>query len=134
MTSAELLAKAVRALESAELFLAHGDLDGAVNRAYYGGFNAARAALVHEGALHELAKTHATVIGLFGRHLVQSGRMPADHGRLLNRCHQLRNLADYDVAAPDGDRVAAVVTGAGDLLAAVQMRLGGDPRGAAHGP
>lgn len=87
-----LLAKAARAAASARVLLERGDLEGATNRAYYAAFHAARAALVHVGARPEGVRTHGTVIGLFGKHLVKAGVVDADHGRALNRCHQLRNL------------------------------------------
>ncbi|WP_295439099.1 HEPN domain-containing protein [uncultured Thiodictyon sp.] len=45
MSPDEYLAKARRALASARLLLADGDLDGACNRAYYAMFDAAQAAV-----------------------------------------------------------------------------------------
>ncbi len=45
MSPDEYLAKARRALASARLLLADGDPEGACNRAYYGMFDAAHAAL-----------------------------------------------------------------------------------------
>lgn len=44
------MTKASRAIASAKLLLADGDLDGACNRAYYAMFDAARAALIWSGA------------------------------------------------------------------------------------
>lgn len=124
MTAAsKLLAKAAQAACSARVLLDRGDLDGATNRAYYAAFNAARAALLHVGQLPESTKTHSTVIGLFGKHMVQAGRVTVEHGRMLNRCHQLRNLADYDVTSIDAERVVAVVKGAEALVDAIDVLL-----------
>lgn len=107
-------------MDSARALVERGDREGATNRAYYAAFHAARAALAHLGALPEATKTHSTVIGLFGKHLVQAGRLDAEHGRWLNRCHQLRNLADYDVAAVDAEKVEFAVKGAEALVQAVR--------------
>jgi len=116
-----LLAKAEQAAELARILLHHGDLEDATNRAYYAAFHAARAALTHFGELPDTVKSHSTVIGLFGRHVVQTGRMDAEHGRLLNRSHQLRNLADYDVGGIDHDRVEYVVVGSEMFVLGVRM-------------
>ena len=48
MTPDELLAKARRALASAEVLAERGDPEGACNRAYYAMFDAARAGLLLE--------------------------------------------------------------------------------------
>jgi uncharacterized protein (UPF0332 family) len=55
-------------------------------------FDAAHAALLAAGVS---AKTHSGLISAFGKHLVQSGLIDAQHGRALNRVHHLRQLADY---------------------------------------
>jgi uncharacterized protein (UPF0332 family) len=53
LTPKALMAKAVRACESARVLLGLGDVDGAANRAYYAMFDAARAALIASAALVE---------------------------------------------------------------------------------
>ncbi|EWY41812.1 hypothetical protein N825_25185 [Skermanella stibiiresistens SB22] len=113
------MAKAERAIASARLLLDEGDLEGATNRAYYAALHAAGAALALSGVLPETTKSHSTVIGLFGKHIVLAGRMDADHGRLLNRSHQLRTLADYDVGAIDLLNVDQVVSGSELFVLAV---------------
>ena len=115
-----LLTKAEQAAESARVLLDLGDLEGATNRAYYATFHAARAALAAVGVVPDGIKTHSTVIGLFGRHLVQAGHLDATHGRLLNRCQQLRALADYDVTGLSSETVEAAVNGAAAFVAAVR--------------
>lgn len=116
----QLLAKAEQAAESARALLERGDLDGATNRAYYAAFHAARAALTHLDALPDGTKTHSTVIGLFGRHLVQAGLLDSSLGRALNRSHQLRNLTDYDVGSIDAEKVEQAIRDAERLIAAVR--------------
>ena len=97
------MAKAARALESAQLLLDAGDTEGACNRIYYAMFDAAKAALMATGAPPEAidAKTHAGLIAAFSLHVVRRGFVVADHGRSFNRLHELRMIADYR-----GDRIA----------------------------
>ena len=99
-----LMAKALRAVESAKLLLDAGDVGGACNRAYYGMFDAARAALHWSNAPVEptVAKTHSGLISAFGLHLVKTGRLPAELGKALNRAAEIRQIADYT-----GDEVTA---------------------------
>jgi uncharacterized protein (UPF0332 family) len=96
--------KASRAVASARLLLDAGDVDGACNRAYYGMFDAARAALHWSGAPVEptVAKTHSALISAFSLHLVKTGRLPVDLGKALNRAAEIRLIADYT-----GDEVTA---------------------------
>jgi len=97
MTSIDLLAKADRALSSAKLLLASGDIDGACNRAYYAAFDAARAALATIAApVHaEDIRTHRGLIAAFGLHVVKSGSLSPETGRTLNKLEDLRLAADY---------------------------------------
>jgi uncharacterized protein (UPF0332 family) len=91
-----LLDKAARACASARLLLQDGDIDGACNRAYYGMFDAARAALQHRAGLSsEIAKTHSGLITAFGLHLVKPGLVSPELGKALNRALEIRLIADY---------------------------------------
>jgi uncharacterized protein (UPF0332 family) len=67
-----LLQKAWRALGSAKLLLSAGDRDGAVNRAYYAMFDAAKAALTEgdEPIISQPIKSHNGLITLFSQNLV----------------------------------------------------------------
>ena len=102
-----LMAKAVQASVSARALLELGDTDGAANRAYYAMFDAARAALLACGALPETGRTHRGLIGTFGSLLLERRPALKEMGRLLNRAHETRLLADYT-----GDGVV-IVRGAG---------------------
>ncbi|WP_430754975.1 HEPN domain-containing protein [Magnetovirga frankeli] len=98
MTLEALIAKAITAASSAHSMLELGDADGAVNRAYYAMFDAARAALMASGLAHmesDVGRTHSGLIGAFGQVLVNDGRVPRELGRLLNRAHEVRQIADY---------------------------------------
>jgi uncharacterized protein (UPF0332 family) len=97
MNAQELMAKAHRALASAQMLLQDNDSDGACNRAYYAMFDAARAALIASKAPvpPEIAKTHSGLIAAFSLHLVKPGLFPIELGRAFNRTEDLRLVADY---------------------------------------
>ena len=92
------MTKADTACSSARVLLDLGDVDGAANRAYYGMFDAARAALLASGAPVEsdIGRTHTGLIGAFGNFLVKNGPVSKEVGRLLNRAHEIRLVADYN--------------------------------------
>lgn len=98
LTPAALMTKADTACSSARALLELGDVDGASNRAYYAMFDAARAALLASGAPVEpdIGRTHSGLIGAFGKYLVKNGPVSKDMGRLLNRAHEIRQVADYN--------------------------------------
>ncbi|HEV7328556.1 MAG TPA: HEPN domain-containing protein [Bosea sp. (in: a-proteobacteria)] len=90
------LEKAEQSLRSAELLLGAGDLDGAVNRAYYACYDAARGTLeAVDGVDTREIKSHAGLIRLFNLRIVKQGLMPLATGRLIGREEQLRLFADY---------------------------------------
>ena len=93
-----LIVKAKTAYNSARTLLDVGDVDGATNRAYYAIFDAARAALIISGASvgQDIGRTHSGLIGAFGNHLVKNGPLSKEVGRLLNRAHEVRLVADYN--------------------------------------
>jgi len=92
-----LLCKARRALDSAKLLLSSGDTDGAVNRAYYSMFDAAKAALTEgdEPMISQPIKSHNGLITLFSQHLVKAGHVSNDLGKSLSEVEDLRLIADY---------------------------------------
>ncbi|SFU34477.1 Uncharacterized protein, contains HEPN domain, UPF0332 family [Nitrosomonas eutropha] len=97
LTSGILMAKANTACLPARALLNLGDVDGATNRAYYAMFDAARAALLASGAPVEsnIGRTHSGLIGAFSNFLVKNGPVSKEVGRLLNRAHEIRLVADY---------------------------------------
>lgn len=98
LTPDALMAKADTACSSARALLDLGDVDGAASRAYYAMFDAARAALLASGAPVEpdIGRTHSGLIGAFGNFLVKNGPVSKEVGRLLNRAHEIRLVADYN--------------------------------------
>jgi uncharacterized protein (UPF0332 family) len=97
MNADRLLEKAMRAVNSARRLVEDGAYDDAVSRAYYGMFNAARAALELVDAPFELenVSTHGTIIGAFGKHLVKEGLVGRELGIALSGAAALRKSADY---------------------------------------
>ncbi|MCP5143098.1 MAG: HEPN domain-containing protein [Gammaproteobacteria bacterium] len=114
--------KAARASASARLLLDAGDLDGAVNRAYFAMFDAAKAALIQDaGELAEgLGKTHSGLIAAFGQQLVKAGKLPIALGRQLNPAEELRLVADYRADVIRRDDAGDMVSQAGDFVLAIQ--------------
>ena len=114
-----LLAKAQRACSSARVLLEIGDLDGAANRAYYAMFDSARAALVASGVARQSdsGRTHGGLIGAFGRHMVKTGKVPVEMGRLLNRAHEIRLVADYTGDCMEPAEAAGLVAQADTFVA-----------------
>ncbi|MGH6899193.1 MAG: HEPN domain-containing protein [Geminicoccaceae bacterium] len=90
----DLLRRARRAVRSAKTLLSTGDLNGAVNRAYYAMFHAAQAALAHRG-VEAASSKHGNVVGRFGQHLVKTRLLPRSLGTSLNQMLELRQKADY---------------------------------------
>ena len=93
LTSIALMNKAQQACSSAQVLLGLGDSNGACNRAYYAMFDAARAALLTFGV--QAGKSHSGLISAFSQHLVKSGLVPVELGRLLKRAEGFRMVADY---------------------------------------
>ncbi len=87
--------KATTFARTARLLLEAGDTDGAVNRGYYAMLIAAKAALEAVDPALAVAKTHATIIRRFGKHIVVERGLDRSLGRLLNQAEHLRLLSDY---------------------------------------
>lgn len=117
-----LMAKADTACFSARALLELGDVDGAANRAYYAMFDAARAALLASGAPVEpdIGRTHSGLIGAFGNFLVKNGPVSKEVGRLLNRAHEIRLVADYNGDSVESADAAELVEQAATFIAAMR--------------
>jgi uncharacterized protein (UPF0332 family) len=119
------LDKSARALGSAQLLLEAGDSDGACNRAYFAMFDAARAALhaVSAPADPLAIRTHSGLIAAFGLFIVKAGRLPVEHGRALNRVHELRLIADYQNNKLNPELVGRALSDCAGFVAAVRQML-----------
>lgn len=125
LTPQALMAKADKACSSAHALLELGDVDGAANRAYYAMFDAARAALLASGAPVEpdIGRTHSGLIGAFGNFLVKNGPVPKEVGRLLNRAHEIRLVADYNGDSVEPTDAQEMVRQAVAFVAAMQAEF-----------
>jgi uncharacterized protein len=84
-----------------------GRYRGAVSRAYYAVFSAARALLVeHAGFEEGDVRRHASVQKLFSEHLVASGLILPEFGSGLRRLSAQRADADYHGPAVEEDQAA----------------------------
>lgn len=122
------MAKARRALASAQKLLQDDDGDGACNRAYYAMFDAARAALIASNAPvpPEIAKTHSGLISAFSLHLVKPNLFPVELGRSLNKAEDLRLVADYKGDSIDAEEAIWVVQAARAFIEEVDLRFMAD--------
>ena len=87
-----LLEKAQRALLAAQRDFDASDADHAVVHAYYACFHAATAVL---NEVDQAARTHPGLHRLFYDHLISSGRVRKEMGRVLATLYQDRQEADY---------------------------------------
>jgi uncharacterized protein (UPF0332 family) len=67
-------------------------LPGALSRAYYAGFHAARALLMTRSLQ---PRSHRGVRSLLEQHFVETGIVPADFGAKLGRLEGFRTAGDY---------------------------------------
>ncbi len=117
-------AKAIAAAGTARVALQLGDGDGAISRAYYAMFDAARAAL--EAIDPELAeaKSHTGIIGRFGQHVLIGRGLDRELGRMLNTAEDLRIAADYDRKPVAMEEARITIERMERFLVAVEAFLG----------
>jgi uncharacterized protein (UPF0332 family) len=115
-----LLAKAERALASADLLLSAGDPEGACNRAYYAMFDSARAALLQIAPDFVEIRTHGGLISAFSQHLVKPGHIPVELGKAINATEDMRVAADYKSEPINLDNAAWAVAEAHRFVVAVR--------------
>jgi uncharacterized protein (UPF0332 family) len=125
VTPEKYIAKAIHAAKSASILLEEGETDGACNRAYYAMFNAAHAALLWSGAHVNSGeiKKHNSLIAAFGKHLVLTGVLPSDLGRMLNKAESVRILADYTGEDIEFDTAVEIVAQAKLFVASVKNKF-----------
>ena len=88
--------KAQQTAASAHTLLSIGDGSGAVNRAYFAMFHAARSTLERVQPELSASKRHATIIGKFALHVVRQRGLDPIHGRAFNLAFDQRMIADYE--------------------------------------
>lgn len=116
--------KAIRAARTARAALAMGDTDGAVSRAYYAMFDAAKAALESIDPTLAEAKSQDAIIARFGEYVVLGRGLDRDLGRALNSGQDLRHVADYDRTPVSLEEATQTIDRMERLLSAVAELMG----------
>ncbi len=88
------IAKSAEKLDAARMLLNQNFRDDAISRAYYSMFHAASASLLAEGIT---AESHSALKSLFGLHLVKTGKVAREFGRMLTNVKDARENGDYDI-------------------------------------
>ena len=111
------------AARSVHVLMGTGDTRGAINRAYYAMFHAARVALTSIAPDLAEAKTHATIIGRFGKHLVKERGLDSGLGRIFAQTEDARIAADYEGERVEDKEARLILQGMDRFLAAVEEFL-----------
>ncbi|KUK40549.1 MAG: HEPN domain protein [Clostridia bacterium 62_21] len=110
-------------LTAAKMLAAGGLYEDAVSRAYYAVFQAARAALVALGL--EEPRKHSGLVSFFNQHLIKTGLVEKEYGRILMSIRDLRQASDYDdFFGVEETEAEAAIRDAGKFLARVRKLLG----------
>jgi uncharacterized protein (UPF0332 family) len=88
------LKRAEGSVRETEDMLRLGHTMAAVNRLYYACFYAVDALLQYHTIQN--ATTHSGVRRMFGKHFVNSGKIPQNMGRFYSNLFNLRHKGDYD--------------------------------------
>ena len=87
------LEKARKTMEQAKCNLPMHFWELVANRMYYAAYYAVSALLIANG---HTAKTHETIVRIFGLHFVKTGLFSTEHGHLYNKLFSLRLTGDYN--------------------------------------
>jgi len=105
---------------------ASGDIDGAVNRAYYAMFYAAHAALQHR-AIEVASSKHGTLVRRFGQHLIRTALLPRELGSSLSKALERRQKADYGREPLSAEDAEKAVSRAEAFIAAIERWIRDPP-------
>lgn len=116
-----LVARAERAVKSAELLWNEGDFDSSVSRSYYAMFYAAEALLLTKKLKFS---SHKSVISLFGEHFIKAGIFKPEMGKKLSKTFEKRLVGDYSFSPEmERDEGAEVLSWARDFVKEVKDYL-----------
>ncbi len=87
------LEKAAKTMEQAKCNLPMHFWELVANRMYYAAYYAVSALLIANG---HTAKTHETIVRVFGLQFVKTGMFSSEQGRLYNKLFSLRLTGDYN--------------------------------------
>ncbi|HMW08467.1 MAG TPA: HEPN domain-containing protein [Leptospiraceae bacterium] len=116
------MARAKKALKSAEVLLNQNLLEDCISRSYYAILHSSKAALLSKGIS---ADSHEAIKNLFGMHLVKSGEIEKEYAFIFREEQDERLLADYDVNfVPEQEMVFRRVEDARDFVMRMEKFLG----------
>ncbi len=87
------LEKSAKTMEQAENNIPMKYWELVANRIYYATYYAISALLIANG---HTAKTHESIIRIFGLHFVKTGLFTSEQGKLYNKLYTLRLTGDYN--------------------------------------
>jgi len=121
---ADLIEKAKKSLQAAQLLLTNDLSDFAASRAYYTMFYLAAAFLLGKGL--KFSK-HGSLIAAFGQHFVKTGEVDAKFHRYLIDAQDDRIIGDYTAKSVlTKTEVATMITQAEEFLALAEQMPGKD--------
>lgn len=85
--------KANKTIGRAESNLGDGDIDTAVNRAYYAVFYIMTAMMLARG---DVFSSHKQLITNFNKTYIKTGLLPKEYGAKISKCQRLRRQGDYE--------------------------------------
>ena len=116
------LNRAQESLQAAQKLLEDDLFADAVSRAYYACLHGAKAALLVEGVR---VSSHRAVLMLFGEHLVKTGKIEKEYGKVLREEQEDREVCDYDVfQIVESDRAFQRVQDAQKFLERMRKLIG----------
>jgi uncharacterized protein (UPF0332 family) len=119
------LLEAEETLEDAEKMLATSIRPRSViNRAYYAMFYGVLALFNRFETPHRTSK-HSTIIGIFNKEFVRTGKMEMRYSRMLYTLFDARHIGDYmDFAELSEDDAVNAVNQARDFICAIKQLIG----------
>ena len=121
----DLIEKAKRSLQAAQLLLSNDMADFAASRAYYTMFYLASAFLLGKGL--KFSK-HGSLIAAFGQHFVKTGEVEARFHRYLIDAQDDRIIGDYTAKSVlTKTETATMISQAEEFLILAEQMLGSAP-------
>jgi uncharacterized protein (UPF0332 family) len=100
----DLIEKAEKFINTAEIAFKNKDYDSCVSRCYYAMFFVVEALLLTKNLS---ASSHKGVISLFGEHFIKKGVFERKFGRALSDAYDKRLLGDYGIGALINEKEAS---------------------------
>jgi uncharacterized protein (UPF0332 family) len=117
----ELIKKARRSLNAAQLLFSQGDFDFASSRAYYSMFYMAEACLLSKNLSFS---KHSGVLSGFSQYFIKTAVFDAKYSFMLRNAYSQRNISDYDAVLYIDEQTAnALLEDSRDFIAVTEGYL-----------